>query len=90
MSPSLTRLHQMQSSIACGGRGRNNTLNLDHVMKWRAWNDNAVLNLAFAIRDHGQTDAFPILADASKKPAAPTPICSTRVASVTPTSTGPG
>jgi hypothetical protein len=31
---------------------------------WLAFNNNTARDLALAIRDHGRTDAFPILADA--------------------------
>jgi hypothetical protein len=34
------------------------------VVKWLAWNNNTVRDLALSIRDAGRTDAFPILADA--------------------------
>lgn len=34
------------------------------VTLWLAWNNHAARDLALAIRDHGRTDAFPILADA--------------------------
>src|SRR5262249_54417316 len=34
------------------------------VKQWLAWNNNTVRDLALAIRDREQTDAFPILADA--------------------------
>jgi hypothetical protein len=34
------------------------------VKLWLAWNNHAARDLALAIRDHGRTDAFPILADA--------------------------
>jgi hypothetical protein len=36
----------------------------DDLVKWLAFNNNTARNLALAIRDRGQTDAFPILADA--------------------------
>jgi hypothetical protein len=35
-----------------------------HVKLWLSWNNNTVRDLALAIRDRGQTDAFPVLADA--------------------------
>jgi hypothetical protein len=34
------------------------------VNNWLAFNNNAVRDLALAIRDHGRTEAFPVLADA--------------------------
>jgi hypothetical protein len=35
-----------------------------HVQLWLTWNNNTARDLALSIRDHGRTDAFPILADA--------------------------
>ena len=35
-----------------------------NVNLWLAWNNHTARDLALSIRDHGRTDAFPILADA--------------------------
>jgi hypothetical protein len=35
-----------------------------HAKQWLSWNNNTARDLALSIRDHGRTDAFPILADA--------------------------
>ncbi|MBN9122502.1 MAG: SMI1/KNR4 family protein [Planctomycetes bacterium] len=37
---------------------------VEGVALWLAWNNHTVRDLALSIRDRGQTDAFPILADA--------------------------
>jgi hypothetical protein len=41
------------------------------VALWLAWNNHTARDLARSIRDHGRTDAFPILADALQEAVEP-------------------
>ena len=62
----------------------------DEVQTWLTTNGNTIRQLARSIRDHGRTDAFPILADALEQAGCTCEDLLRPVAPATPTSTGPG